>query len=150
VEKKMKVKIKIKWPKFSLFCISALLATSAHCNSTDILALKAAPLKSNIEQTAKPLKTPPQTREDKIKTMVETNDNQAKNLQAEMENKHHKNRIMKKNCSMAKNQLQNLMTHPRVKIKQQNGSMKYMTPTEKTQKMKETRQAIKRYCGQES
>lgn len=154
----MKVKMKIKWSKFSLFCISALLLTSAHCKSTDVLAPKAATQKTNLEQavdakktkqeaTKQSVKAPPQTREEKIKAMVEANDNQAKKLQADMENRHLKKRILKKNCGMAKNQLQDLMTTARVKVKTDKGSTRYLTQTEKAEKMRETRQAIKRYCG---
>ena len=92
---------------------------------------------------------PQKTRAEKIKAMAEENDKNAKIIQTEMNNAHHKKRIMNKNCNIAKNRLQDLMTTPRIKIKQDNGTMRYMTQAEKTQKMKETREAIKRYCGKQ-
>jgi len=157
VEKKMKVTMKMKktkWSKLFLFCLSTLLVTNAYCKSTDALPPKMAG--KTTQQTNSVLKkTQPtlektvakQTRAERIKTMVEENDNKAKMIQTEMNNAHHKKRIMKTNCNIAKNRLQDLMTTPRIKVKQDNGSIHYMTQTEKAQKMKKTRQAIKQYCG---
>jgi len=148
--------IKTKWSKSAFFCLSALLATNVYCKSTDALPPKTPQEKTQqTDSTANNIKPTlektviKKTRTEKIKAMVEENDKNAKIIQTEMNNAHHKKRIMNKNCNIAKNRLQDLMTTPRIKIKQDNGTMRYMTQAEKTQKMKETREAIKRYCGKQ-
>ena len=141
--------MKMKLSKISLFCISTLLITSVHCKPTDTLVPRPGTPKANTEQVkAQQQKSTPKTREERIKTIVEENDKKTKTIQADMDSRHHKKHIMKKNCNIAKNRLQDLMSTPRIKITANNGSMRYMTQTEKTEEIKKARQAIKRYCGQ--
>ena len=154
--------MKAQWTKLALGCLISSLIITSHAQTPDKTmpqtqtqtltaqepsnTLDAA----NTQQPATTLeKAVPQTREEKIKAMVEENDKKAEQLKTDLHATQYKDKILAQNCKMAKNQLQQLMTTSRVKMKKSNGEMYYLSNNEKNKNIKEAREAIKRYCGQE-
>lgn len=157
----------IQWNKLAL-CLLTCLAFSAHAKSSDMVppaAEKALQkeVATNAQSTTRSAtseaksampdsanqKVAPKSREEKIKAMVEENQVKTKKLKDEMLSTKAKDKILASNCQSAKSRLQNLMTTPRVKMKNANGETYYLSPKEKNTQLKETREAIKRYCAHE-
>lgn len=157
----------IRWNKLAV-CLLTCIAFSAYAKSSDMVppAAQKALIKevaSNSQITNRPAtpetkpamsdnadkKVAPKSREEKIKTMVEENQAKTQKLKDEMLSSKAKDKILASNCQTAKSRLQNLMTTPRVKMKNANGETYYLSPKEKNTQLKEAREAIKRYCTHE-
>lgn len=91
----------------------------------------------------------PKEREDIIKLEKEWEINQEKELAEKQKTEQQKLQVQAKaiNCERAKAYLENLSSRRRIKIMDQDGTVKMLSPEELEAEKEKTRQAIKQYCS---